>query len=134
MKALLLFLSAVGLYGQVVVIGPASLPMDRLTLSEIQHLYMGKTATIRGVDLTPKDNGEGTLFKEFCQEVLGKSTHQIRAYWSRMIFTGQKSPPPQTTTARLKEERTLRPPVITYVRPGQVLEGWKILYEAEPAP
>lgn len=134
MKSFILLLAASGLWAQIVVIGPASLPMEKLSLPEIQYLFMGKTETVRGARLTPKDNENPRLFKAFCETVLGKSTHQIRSYWSRMIFTGQKSPPGHTATNRLDDELVLRPPVITYVRPDQVGEGWKILYRAESAP
>lgn len=118
-----------GLYAKVVVIGPVFLPFDKLSETEIQHLFMGKTETVHDVQVIPKDNEDAKLYKEFCENILDKSTHQVRSYWARMIFTGQQKSPALTSADKLEDERNAQPPVITYVRPSEVREGWKILYE-----
>lgn len=123
-----LLLLTLSLLANVVVIGPVSLPIHQLTQTEIQHLFMGKTETINDIQLIPKNRENRVLYKEFCETILGKSTHQIRSYWARMIFTGQQKPPAQIDREKLESELHSTPPIITYALSQEVPQGWKILF------
>jgi hypothetical protein len=91
---------------------------------------MGKTSSIQGVIVEPKDNGQALTYKEFCEDILGKSTQQMKSYWARMIFTGEKKPP-QLINAQEFLTYTATTPILTYVSKENLPSGWKIIYEPE---
>jgi hypothetical protein len=115
-------------HASIVVVVPKSVPIEHVSLAEIQHLFMGKTSTIQGIKLEPKDNDHDIAYKEFCEDVLGKNTQQMKSYWARMIFTGQKKPPQIITPEELLSV-ILATSVITYVSKENLPSGWKIIYE-----
>lgn len=124
----MLLLSPSLAYASIVVVVHQSVPIDRASLAEIQHLYMGKTSAIQGVIVEPKDNDQALTYKEFCEDVLGKSTQQMKSYWARMIFTGQKKPPQLILPQEFLTYIAMTP-IITYVAKENLPSGWKIIYE-----
>jgi ABC-type phosphate transport system substrate-binding protein len=63
--------------------------------SEISRIFLGKIKNFPGGSLvvTVSQLRESSTADEFNLRVLKKSTSQLRSYWSKMIFTGQGSPP-----------------------------------------
>ena len=83
-----------------------------VTQKELSDLYLGKKKTINGVKVTPIDNKES--FKEFYQKVLNKSAKQLRAYWMREMYKGDRLPPKRMTTAEIKKIMKSKKKVIVY--------------------
>jgi ABC-type phosphate transport system substrate-binding protein len=65
--------------------------------SYVKRLFLGKTKTFPdGSPANPinqKENNRATV--EFNEKVIEKSSSQIKAYWSKLIFTGRGTPPEQ---------------------------------------
>ncbi|RUM74721.1 MAG: hypothetical protein DSZ11_03560 [Sulfurovum sp.] len=86
--------------------------ISSVTQKELADLYLGKKKTIQGVAVTPIDNKDN--FKEFYQKVLNKSSKQLRAYWMREMYKGDRLPPKKMTTAEIKKVIKGKKKVIVY--------------------
>jgi len=83
-----------------------------VTQKELSDLYLGKKNSIQGVKVTPIDNKES--FKEFYLKVLKKDPKQLRAYWSREMYKGDRLPPKKMTTAQIKKVMKSKKKVVAY--------------------
>lgn len=63
--------------------------------AEITRLFTGRGATFAsGAKATPlNQNDSAAVRADFDSKVLGKSSSQIKAYWSKLVFTGKGTPP-----------------------------------------
>lgn len=79
----------------VVVIVSARSPVATLSRNHLIDLYLGRTSRFPdGQTAVPIDQDEGSATRElFYGEIIGRSTSQIKAHWSRIIFTGRGRPP-----------------------------------------
>ncbi len=78
----------------VVVVNPAS-SLDKLSDEDIGRLFLGKIKTFpNGKSATAlNQNTDTTARGEFDSGVLGKSSQQLKSYWSQLIFSGKGKPP-----------------------------------------
>lgn len=79
---------------QVAVVSAKS-PVTTLSRSQVADIFLGKTTRFPdGSQAVPIDQSEGTPARdEFYSVVAGKSAAQMKAYWSKIIFTGRGQPP-----------------------------------------
>jgi ABC-type phosphate transport system substrate-binding protein len=97
--ARLLFLAvamvAASAYADVVVIVSAKSPITSLTAEQTAKIFLGKTDTFpHDGNALPIDQAEGSIIRdEFYSKVTNKNSAQIKAYWSKIIFTGDGQPP-----------------------------------------
>ena len=83
----------------VIVCAPHS-PITALTRNEAEQLYLGRTRKLAGgIAVTPVDLPAGAARDHFYRQLTGKNPGQIRAYWSRLVFTGRALPPPEAASA-----------------------------------
>ncbi len=72
-------------------------PSNASAVSEddVSRLFLGKkTAFEDGSKATPFYLAQGhDAVEEFNKKALGKSSSQLKAYWSKLIFTGKGTPP-----------------------------------------
>ena len=63
----------------------------------ISRMFLGKTSKFPdGGQAVPIDQNDGTPARDaFNDSILGKNSSQLKAYWSRLIFTGKGTPPKQ---------------------------------------
>ena len=60
------------------------------------YMFLGKVSKIDGVALEPVAQARNRAITVlFNQGVLHKTNDKMRAYWSRMMFSGKASPPPE---------------------------------------
>lgn len=113
MKKLLLItlLGTIALQANIKVMSNTS-GITSVTQKELSDLYLGKKDTINGIKVTPIDNKEN--FKEFYQKVLKKSSKQLRAYWMREMYKGDRLPPKKMTTAQIKKVMKEKKNIISY--------------------
>lgn len=66
-----------------------------LDQAEITRLFTGRGATFSsGAKATPLNLADSAPVRgEFDSKVLGKSSSQMKAYWSKLVFTGKGTPP-----------------------------------------
>ena len=72
-------------------------PSNNVTLdqAEITRLFTGRgTSFNNGSKATPFNLAESAAARaDFDSKVLGKSSSQMKAYWSKLVFTGKGTPP-----------------------------------------
>jgi len=94
----LLFLSCYSVSAEVVVIVHPS-NSSSFDQSGISKLFLGKAKSFSdGNQAVPINQEESSSArKEFDSNVLSKSGSQLKAYWSKLIFTGKGSPPKEVS-------------------------------------
>ncbi|WP_118182964.1 phosphate ABC transporter substrate-binding protein [Paraburkholderia phosphatilytica] len=86
---------------QLVVIVSAKNPVSTLSENQVADIYLGRTSQLPGGgDVVPVDLADDSANRtEFYKDVAGKSPAQLRAYWSKLIFTGRGQPPREVADA-----------------------------------
>src|SRR5262249_15726846 len=83
----------------VVVVNTAN-PVAALSADEVSKLFLKKAAKWPdGKNVMPVDLVDTSALREaFSNQIHGKGASGIKAYWQRMIFSGQEVPPPEKPT------------------------------------
>lgn len=115
-------------FAEVSVIGSPGLPVDVITKDQAENLFLGKAQNINGVSVSIFDlSGSEAARAEFLEKVMGKTESQLKAYWSRQVFTGKGQPPKQGSAGDAVEFVTSSNEGISYVDSGSVPDGVKVL-------
>ena len=116
-----LLLSTTALADDVVVIGnPAA---TTLTKEQVSDLFLGKT---RGVKLV--DQPDAAKIKAEFYGKLGRDLSQVRATWTRLIFTGRGEGPKEVAdSAAVKKAVAADPNTIGYIEKSDVDGTVKVL-------
>jgi hypothetical protein len=116
----------------VLVNGWAS-PVVRLTREEAVRLYTGRlVGQSEGGLLRPLDLPAGSVRDEFYQRLTGKNPNQIRAYWSRLVFSGQAVPPHEAANvAEVRALVTRYPDLVGYLPEAEVDGSVRVLLRLE---
>jgi len=65
-----------------------------LSKNKVRMLYRGKVKLLQGKKVELSDWSEDSEFRRnFYQQLLGKDTAQMNAYWARLSFSGKARPP-----------------------------------------
>lgn len=113
----------------VVVVSPQN-PTTTLSRSEVSNIFLGKINRFpNGQPAVPIDQPETSQpRKEFYRDVSNKQPADIKAYWSRMIFTGRGQPPMVVEgDEQVKKSLTGRPDGIGYIDRAAVDDSVKVL-------
>jgi hypothetical protein len=84
----------------------------KVTKKEIADVYLKKTNKIQGITVIPIDNKSN--YAEFCKNIIKKTPKQLRAYWAREIFRGNKLPPKRLNNTQIKKALKKNSKVISY--------------------
>lgn len=126
----LMWMAAVALKAQVVVIISAQNPISRLEPSQISEIFLGQTKTFfTGGMAVPLDQPEGSAIrKTFYEKLTGKNPAQLKAYWSRLTFSGTAQPPASLANDQaVVKEVASNPKYIGYVDKSAVNPSVKIV-------
>ncbi|MDK2778429.1 MAG: phosphate ABC transporter substrate-binding protein [Pseudomonadota bacterium] len=118
-------------YAETAVIVSASNGNGTLDQDTIARIFLGKTSKFPdGSQAIPVDQNEGSAVRDaFNDAVLGKSSSQLKAYWSRLIFTGKGTPPKESgSDADITALVAKNPNLIGYVDSAAVDASVKVVY------
>ncbi len=92
---LVLSLGAGAVAAQVVGVISAKSPVATLSRDQVMDIFLGRTSRFPdGSPAVPIDQAEGSAAREeFYANFAGKSPAQLKAHWSKIIFTGRGHPP-----------------------------------------
>jgi len=80
---------------ELVVVVNAKNPVASMTAEQITQIFLGKSTS-----LTPFDQTESSPIRnEFYKKVADKESSQVKAIWSKLIFTGKGTPPKEFTSS-----------------------------------
>jgi len=80
---------------ELVVIVSANTPVTALRSDQVAGIFLGETSGFpEGGEAVAVDQGMGSpLRDEFYRKVANRSPALMKAYWTKMIFTGRGQPP-----------------------------------------
>lgn len=107
----------------------------RLTQQQVSEIYLGKVDSFPGGGgVIPVDQPEGRSIRdEFYATVLNKSAAQVSAYWAKVIFTGEGSPPRILIDSQaVKRAVAANPNAIGYIDEGAVDRSVRIVLSTRP--
>jgi ABC-type phosphate transport system substrate-binding protein len=128
---LALSLSSTVLEADVVAVVSAKNPITALDKSQVADLFLGKTNRFpNGVQALPIDQAEGLAARdEFYDKVLGRTSAQMKAYWSKIIFTGRGQPPPSVSSdIEMRKRISENPSAIGYIDSSLVDSSVRIVF------
>lgn len=89
---------------------------------DIKNLYLGKKKAFadgaEAITLNLAENSGGRSY--FNDKVLGKTDAQLKAYWSKLLFTGKGTPPREVDDAEMLKLVANNPNTIGYVDASKV--------------
>jgi ABC-type phosphate transport system substrate-binding protein len=115
---LALALCAPAAAGELVLIVSARGPAMTLRADQAADIFLAQTGRFpNGADVVPLDLPVGSpLRDQFYQKVAAKSAPLMRAYWSKMVFTGRGQPPREVATGQaLRKMVAANPSYIGYI-------------------
>ncbi len=115
----------------VVAVVSAKSLITTLSMSQVADIFSGRVIRLpNGVNAFPVDQAEGSAVRdEFYSKVVGKTPAQIKAYWSKIIFTGRGQPPPiVSNSAELKKRISENPAAIGYIDRALVDESVRVVF------
>ena len=128
--AVMMYLYAQAASSEVVVIVSSKNPLTVLSVEQVSDIFLGKTASFPdGTAAIPVDQSETSLLRqEFYVKTTGKTAQLLKAYWSKMIFTGRGEPPREVSdSATVKKMVAENPHYIGYVDKNMVDANVKVV-------
>jgi ABC-type phosphate transport system substrate-binding protein len=117
-------------YAEVVVIVAANAPVSGLSAAQVSDIFLSKSGTFPdGAAVVPIDQADGSAIRlEFYRKTIGKTPELLKAYWSKMIFTGQGEPPREIADSeKIKKLIANNPHYIGYIDRSGVDASVKII-------
>lgn len=107
-------------------------PSNNSTLDQkaISNIFMGKSKSFPGAGTAVPINqgGSSAITNEFNTKVLKKNGAQLKAYWSKLVFTGKGTPPKEVDSEQeVVELIKSNPAIIGYVSANTNTDGVKII-------
>ena len=133
----LAFVPLASAWADLVVVANPKSGIDKMSREEVVFVFMGRWRQLpsgiaaQPVD-SPTDSPERTAFY---RQLVNKSPSEIKAYWSRLIFSGG-SRPPVVPDSREEQARILAstPGAIGYLERSAVDSRVKIVFDFSPPP
>lgn len=105
-----------------VIVNPKS-AVASMTADQVSGIFLGKTNTLpSGATAAPVDQAESAAIREqFYTKVTGKQAAQVKAAWSRLVFSGKGTPPKElASSAEVKKFVAANADAIGYVEKSAV--------------
>ena len=122
--ALLSSFAAAGASAETVVIVSQKNPATRMFSEQASQFFLGKSNLF-----TPVDQAEGSHIRaDFYQKVAEKDPAQVKALWSKLVFTGKATPPKEyASSAEVKKAVAADPKAIGYIDKSAVDDTVKVI-------
>jgi len=112
-----MYMGASAALAETVVVVSAKSSASALTMEQVSDIFLGKSAVLPGGgQAVPVDQAEGPLREDFYHKATGKTGSQVKAFWSKQIFTGKGQPPKEVgDSAAVKALVANNPNLIGYI-------------------
>ena len=109
---------------ETVVIVSQKNPATRMFSEQASQFILGKSALF-----TPVDQAEGSPIRaDFYRKVADKDAGQVKALWSKLVFTGKATPPKEYAgNAEVKKAVAADPKAIGYIDKSAVDDTVKVI-------
>jgi hypothetical protein len=104
----------------VVIVNPAAAAISK---EQIVDLYLGRIGMWTPIDQAP----DSLIYAQFYKRVTGRDSAQVKAIWSRILFTGRGQPPKQLPdSAAVKKAVAANVKAVGYIEKSAVDASVKI--------
>lgn len=86
---------ATAVHAEIVVVVGAKAGKGPMTSDQVTDIFLGRDNSMEPVDLSDSTS----LRNDFYTKVTGKDAAQVKALWTKLIFTGKATPPKITSSA-----------------------------------
>ena len=103
---------------EIAAVVSAKVQVSNVTAGQLADIYLGRTSRFPdGTPAIPCDLPEGSPQREaFYTKVVGKTSAQMRAHWSKIIFTGRGQPPREVRSSEEAKRLVVENPgVVCYI-------------------
>jgi len=111
-KLLLLTTLSIMAFSDIKIVTSTKSPLKTVSLEELAKVYLKKQDTLNGVKVIPIHNKDS--YNDFCIKVIKKTPKQLRAYWIKEIYRGDKQPPQKLSSSQIKQKLVKNPKIISY--------------------
>jgi len=112
----------------IAVIVSAHSTASTMTSDEISRIYLGKSNAMKPIDNSDK-SGERA---QFYSKIAGKDAAQVKAIWSKLVFTGKATAPKELdSNADVLKAVAADPNAIGYVEKSAVDSRVKVVFEVK---
>jgi ABC-type phosphate transport system substrate-binding protein len=95
-----------------------------MSKDEVSQFFLGKSQAMKPVDRSSSD----PIKAQFYQKLSGQDLSQVKATWSRLVFTGKASAPKELPdAAAVKKAVAADPKAIGYIDKSEVDATVKVL-------
>lgn len=114
---------------EMVVIASSKNANTALSMDQAEKLFLGKiNAFPDGSTAIPMDLPKGPDRDSFYSSVTGKNSNQLKAYWSKQVFTGSGQPPKEAESPQeLVNLVAKNPNLLGYIDKTAVNSSVKVL-------
>jgi ABC-type phosphate transport system substrate-binding protein len=116
----------------VVVVVSSKSAVSTLSKDQVTDIFLGKTARFpNGAPAVPMDQVEGSAARdEFYATFANKSPAQIKAHWTKIIFTGRGQPPKSVSNSvEVRKLIAANPQAISYIERSALDSTVKVLVQ-----
>ena len=114
----------------LVVVTGSNSTITSLTETEVRQLFSGQLKTVAGKPVQALDlPNTGQHREEFYRKLMGRSPEQMRAYWTRLIFTGQGKPPREVSSTQELSTLVSSGDYIGYLPADAIGNNVRVLYQ-----
>ena len=127
---LALNLSSAATAGEVVAVVSSRCPETALGKNQVADIFLGRASRFPdGNEAVPIDQAESSAARDaFYAAFTGKSPAQVKAHWSKIIFTGRGQPPREVSNGiEVKKFVVRNPHAIGYIDRKLVDDSVKVL-------
>lgn len=104
--------------------------VQELSKNQVVDIFLGKASRFpNGEPAVPIDQAEGSDVRDaFYLQFANRSAAQIKAYWSKIVFTGKGEPPREVSPSeKVKRVLAANPQYIGYIERNEVDANVKIV-------
>jgi ABC-type phosphate transport system substrate-binding protein len=116
----------------VVVVVSSACAVSTLSKEQVMDIFLGKTTRFPdGAPAVPIDQVEGASARdEFYARFANKSPAQVKAHWTKIIFTGRGQPPKSVpNSVEVRKLIAVNPRAISYMERSAVDSTVKVLVQ-----
>lgn len=132
--AAILCIGGAAAHAQVAVIVNPKSPTATMTADQVAGIFLGKSNTLpSGATAAATDLPESAATRDqFYSKVTGKQAAQVKAAWSRLVFSGKGTPPKELASAAdVKKFVAANPDAIGYIEKSAVDATVKVVLSVD---
>jgi ABC-type phosphate transport system substrate-binding protein len=128
--SLVLVLVSSAAFADVVPVVSSKNQVHELSKNQVIDIFLGRANRFpNGEQAVPIDQAEGSEIRDaFYQQFANRSAAQLKAYWSKIVFTGKGEPPREVSPSeKVKRVLAEHPQCIGYIDRDEVDANVKIV-------